>query len=141
MLVKHQLYFQRLRKRLKVGQDRGLYRVAGLIATACKRALRIRPGTSRPGAAPHAHTAGGLRIIRFFVDQFQAVIGPIKFARSNFFNKPVPAVHEFGGTLFNRRFGEFRNYPRRSYMKKTLDRLLQQGKIPREYSVEVRRVL
>lgn len=141
MLVRHKLYFQRLKKRISVAEHKGLYRVSGFIAKACRRTLRVRPGPSRPGSAPHAHTQGGLREIRFAVDPPTSVIGPIKFAGSNFFNQPVPAIHEFGGTIYRRKQNDQARFPKRSYMKKTLDRLLRQGKIPREFSVEVRNVL
>jgi len=141
MLVRHKIYFQRLKKRLKVGEKAGLYRVAGLIATACKRTIRVRTGTSRPGSAPHAHTSGGLRVIRFFVEQMQAIIGPVKFPGSAFFNQPVPAVHEFGGNVYRRKFNDTAKFPKRPYMITTLNRLIRQGKIPQEFTVEVRRLL
>jgi hypothetical protein len=134
-------YVQKLTQRVRVAKNRALYRTAGLIRTATKRSLRIRRGASRPPAPPHAHTRGGLREIRFIVDEAQgaALIGPLKFGTSNFFNEPVPHMHEFGGMFIARR-GYWR-YPKRSYMKYTLDKLVASGKIPREFSASIAEIL
>lgn len=135
------MYTNSLKRRVSIAEDRALYRVAGLVRTATKRSMRRRIGPSSPGTPPHAHTRGGLREIRFVVDTRAkaALVGPLKFPGSNFFNEPVPHVHEFGGGFISRR--GFKNYPQRSYMKSTLDKLVASGKIPRQFSVSMGEVL
>lgn len=136
-------YVQRFTRRVKTGEERGLYRVAGMIRTSTKRSMRIRKGPSTPGKPPHAHVSSnsGLRAIAFHVNSTstQAVIGPIKFYRSNYFNAPATQIQEFGG-IYQGRFRDKRkpaNYPERSYMYSTVKRLAEQGKIAKEFSVGV----
>lgn len=134
-------YFQKLQTRIKIARDRALYRVSGYVKTATKRSMRTRVGASEPGRPPHAHTRTGLRMIEFRVDTLAgaSIIGPVKFAGSNFFNEPVTYVQEFGGTFISRR--GFSQYPKRSYMKYTLDKLVSSGKLPRQFSASMGRVL
>jgi hypothetical protein len=130
-------YVQRLNKRVREGRNVALYRTAGLIRTSSKRSMRLRVGASRPMTPPHAHTRGGLRQIEFVVDQAAgaAIVGPIKFSGSRFFDQPVPHIQEFGGVFINRR--GYWKYPERSYMYYTLKRLQTAGKINRQFSVSM----
>lgn len=134
-------YAQRLATRVRIAKSRALYRVAGLVRTSAKRSIRVRRGPSSAPAPPHAHTRAGLRAIEFVVDEAAgaAIVGPVKFAGSNFFNEPVSHIHEFGGVFIARR-GYWR-YPKRSYMNYTLERLVASGKIPREFTIAMGRVI
>ena len=138
-----QFYFQKFTKHVKVAENRGLYRVAGYIRTATKRSMRLRTGASTPGKPPHAHVASnsGLRAIQFNVNSTttQAIIGPVKFPGSNYFNEPATYIQEFGGVFT----GSFRTrrkparFPERSYMYSTVKRLAEQGKIAKEFAVSI----
>lgn len=130
----------KLAKKAKIGTNRALYRVAGLIRTTERRAIRVRPGAGRAPSPPHAHTQGGLRVIEFAVTGNRAVIGPKKFPGSNFWNSPVPHIHEFGGQYVSRK-GALARYPQRSYAGATLKRLMDKGKITKEFSVTIAEVL
>lgn len=127
--------------RVRVAKSRALYQVAGLVRTSAKRSMRLRRGASTPTFPPHAHTRAGLRAIEFVVDEAAgaAIVGPIKFSGSNFFNEPVTYIHEFGGTFLSRK-GYWR-YPERSYMYYTLKKLVASGKIPQEFTLAMGRVL
>jgi hypothetical protein len=46
------LFFERLKVRKERGKRDAIYSVSGLIARSAKQSLRIRPGSSRPGAIP-----------------------------------------------------------------------------------------
>lgn len=126
-------YLQKFQYTVDKGKRKGLRGVAALIRGACIRSLRISKRTSSPGNPPFAKSRGGLRVIQFDVYGDTAVIGPIKFAGSNFFNQPVPHIHEFGGTFYSRL--KYFQYPERSYMNHTLKQLIARGAIPREFSV------
>lgn len=134
--VLFQNFFSHFRTRVKKGRRSGLYRTSAFLKTACKRSLRRRAGPSKPNRPPHHHasTSGGLRAIeyRVFEDAEMAIIGPIKFAGNGRLNKPVPAVHEFGGIFAARQ--RFYHYERRSFMKYTLDKMIAKGKLSREFS-------
>lgn len=136
-----QLRFAKLQKKVRDAKNKTLYRVAGLVRTAAKRSMRTRAGASNPGFPPHAHTRGGLRVIEFVVDTgaSAAIVGPLKFPGSNFFNEPVPYIHEFGALAIHRR--RFYSYPARPYMSHTLKALMKSGKIPREIKVSMGQVL
>lgn len=133
------LRFNNVTRRVKRGKRNALYQVAGLVRTATKRSMRTRAGPSRPGSPPHAHTRGGLRVINFVVDEAAnaALVGPIKFPGSNFFNEPVPHIQEFGGNFSHRR--RFFYYPPRSYMNYTVEKLKRTGKIPKAFAVNIGR--
>lgn len=140
-------YIQKFAQRVKVAEDKGLYRVAGLIRTATIRSMRTRTGPSAPGTPPHAHvpSSTGLRAIKFDVNTrlTQAFIGPIKFPRSNYFNEPATYIQEFGG-IFEGRFRIRRRpavYPQRSYMYTTVKRLAERGKIAKEFAVGMAELL
>ena len=134
-------YFQKLTHHVRVAKNRALYRTAGYISTAAKRSMRLRVGSSRPGTPPHAHTRQGLRVIQFIVDESAgaALIGPIKFPNSRFFNEPVTYIQEFGGVFISRR--GYWTYPERSYMYYTLKKLAASGKLSNEFSYSMARVL
>lgn len=135
------LRFKTVQKKIKEGKNKALYRVAGLIRTTAKHSMRKRPGPSQAGSPPHAHTRTGLRVINFVVDQARssAIVGPMKFPSSNFFNEPVPHIQEFGATVAHRR--KYYTYPERSFMGWTLKKLTAEGKIPRQFSVYIGRAL
>lgn len=135
-----QYFFNALRARRRRAVRDGLYSVSGLIATAARRRLRVRRGSSQPGKTPHAHTRGGLREIRFAVQGNTSIIGPVKFPRSQF-DRPVPNIHEFGGETQEQtiRFRLF-HYPARPYMGPTLESLKQRNRIPKQFAVSVARV-
>lgn len=133
-------YFNKLGKQVKVGRNRALYRVAGLIRTATKRSMRLRAGAAKPGSPPHAHRNPGLRAIQFHVRGNSAIVGPVRFPGSNFWDSPVTHIHEFGGVFVSRK-GMMARYPKRSYMGVTLERLMRSGKIPRQFSVSIAEVL
>jgi hypothetical protein len=139
--VINRYYISRFITKYRRAVDKGLHRISGLIASACKRNLRVRKGPSRPGSPPHAHTRGGLRVIMFHVQKFTSWIGPVKFPRRGTLSAPIPHVHEFGGNFFRFRINAWVRYPKRSYMEYTLDRLRRSNKIPLEFSVETRRLL
>lgn len=141
-------YLGKVYRRVKVGRNRALYRTAGLIRTSAKRNLRIRSGPGRPGKPPHAHRRGGLRVIQFHVSGNKAIVGPLKFPRSNEWNEPVPFIHEFGGTFIRRsRIPDEKRtlrrvrYPQRSFMGETLERLMRKDKIPKQFRVSIAEVL
>lgn len=130
-------YLQKFNYTVAKGKDRGLRSIAALIRGACIRTLRVSQRTSAPGHPPFAKTRGGLRVIEFTVYRNGAIIGPVKFPGSNFFNEPVPHIHEFGGTYFSH--SKYFQYPQRSFMNHTLKQLIARGKIPREFSVSMAR--
>src|SRR6056297_3817019 len=97
------LSFNRLRRRYNVAKDKGLYRVSALIRLEARQSMRYRK-TNKPsprGTPPHAHVRNGLKEINFDVQGNTSMIGPRKFARSNFFHRPVPNIHEKGGTAIS----------------------------------------
>lgn len=132
--------FRQLKVRARRAKRDALYAICGLIRRDAINRLKVRPGPSRPPASPHAHTYGGLRVIDFHVSGNTGIIGPRKFPSSNQYNRPVPAIHEFGGQVFT--IGRvFRTivYQRRPYMSKTVQKL--GPKLPRQYAVQMGRVL
>jgi len=132
-------YLQRVTSQIEKGKRAGLFRICGYIRGACIRSLRIAKTASTPGNPPHAHTRGGLRLIEYSVYENGGIIGPIKFTSSNFFNEPIPHIHEFGGTYMHRK--GYSQYPQRSYMGSTLARLHQRGVIPKEFSASLARYI
>lgn len=134
-------FFQRLMVSHRIAKDRGLSRIGALVRGALRRTLRVTADPRRassPGTPPYCHTQGGLRVIAFDAGTRDVIIGPVKFPGSNFFNQPVPHIHEFGGTYFSRK--GFYQYPERSYESYTLRQLHARGLIPIEYSSEVRKL-
>lgn len=135
------LFFERLRVKKNRGKREAIYSLSGLIARSAKQSLRVRPGPARPGAIPHAHTRGGLRVIQFAVDRNRSIIGPIKFARSSRFNEPAPAIHEFGKVVVDLRRGRVMKYAKRPFMSTTLKRLNRRGLIPKTFSASIARII
>ncbi len=125
-------YLQKFNYTKEKSKQAGLMSTALFIAGACKRTIRISPNPSSPGSPVHSRTRGGLRMIETAVYRNGALIGPVKFPSSNFFNEPVPHIHEFGGTFFSR-FGLW-TYPERSYMYRTLKQLHASNKINKRFS-------
>lgn len=130
-------YLQRFHYAVEKGSKAGLLRTARLIRGASIRTLRISSRTSLPGNPPFAKTRGGLRLIEYVVYNNGAIIGPIKFNSSNTHNKPVPHIHEFGGTFFTRTRQVY--YPQRSFMYHTLKQLIARGMIAKEFRVGLAR--
>lgn len=135
------LYLSRLRVRKERAKRGAIYSTAGYIATSAKRRLRIRSGASRRGSAPHAHTRGGLRLIQFAVDGNTAIIGPVKFPRSNQFNEPIPSIHEFGKTVVSLRKFKVYQFSERPYMGPTLQSLAKRGILNRRFSARLARII
>lgn len=136
-------YVQKFTNKVKIAENKGLYRVAGLIRTATKRSMRTRPGPSVAPKPPHAHTTPeqGLRAIKFDVNSqtTRAIIGPIKFPGSGYFDEPATYIQEFGGIFRSRR--AVAKYPSRSYMYSTVKRLAERGKIAKEFSVGIGEII
>ena len=85
-------------------ERRFLFRVGGLIRTRMLRLMPRREGASAPGQPPHAHVRGrgGIRFIRFRVDEFRktVVAGPVKNAAAkNPDGKPAPETLDRGGII------------------------------------------
>jgi hypothetical protein len=140
--AKFVFYTAKLAKKVKLGTNRALYRTAGLIRTSERRIIRVKPGSKpgKPGSPPHAHTAGGLRIVEFHVFGNSAIVGPKKFPRSNWWNQPVTHMHEFGGQFISKK-GLLANYPQRPYASLVLKRLMEKGKIPKQFGVTIAETL
>jgi hypothetical protein len=136
-------FFKKLKTYYHPRFNNGIYGVCGLIRTSTKRSMRKRVGPSQAPFPPHAHAAGssGLRAIKFDVDRSRnsGLIGPVKFPGSNFFNEPIPHMHEFGGLYFHR--GRGYSYPERSYMWSTTKKLIAQGRIPRRFAVSMGEII
>ena len=133
-------FFKQLRVRKDRGKRDAIYGVAALIRRSAINRLKVRPGASTPGAAPHAHTLAGLRVIQFNVSGNTAIIGPIKFSSSRQYNEPLPSIHEFAKTLFTlRRIFKIVNFKARPYMSTTIKSL--EGRIPKEFSLQLGKVL
>ena len=134
------LSFNRLQRRYRVAADKGLYQVSALIRLEARQSMRKRAGPAQPGKPPHAHSLAGLREINFDVRGNSAIIGPRKFPRSNFFNRPVPNIHEKGGVAISLtlRRRAVRLYPERSFMWTAVKRLRSNGKIQKRFNVALR---
>ena len=105
--------------------------------------MRKRKGASPVGKPPTAHVRNGLREINFDVRGNTSIIGPRKFPRSRFFNRPVPRIHEFGGQyIFSgyRRTAVMR-YPERSYMWNAVKSLNAKNKIQSKFNITLARML
>lgn len=134
------VFIDRLRRRISKGNNRAIYRTLALIRKEARDRMRPRAkrveGGSTPPSPPFAYRPNGLREINFAVVGDNAgYVGPRKFPRSNFFNKPVPAVHEKGGGVVNyrRRRTVLARYPERSFMYSAVRRLQQRGKLNSQF--------
>lgn len=132
-LFKSIFYLQKFQYYVDKGKRSGLQRVVAFIRGACIRTLRVSKRISPPNHPPYSKTRGGLRVIEGAVYSNGGIIGPVKFAASNFFNKPVPFIHEFGG-MFISRLG-YAKYAKRSYMDYTLQQLSRRNALPKEFAV------
>jgi len=136
------LAFNRLQRRYQLARDKGLYQVSALIRSEARQIQRYAPvgRSSVPGTPPRAHRRGGLKEINFHVQGHQSIIGPRKFPRSKFFNRPVPNIHERGGiavaTTIKRRYQAL--YPERSFMYEAVKRLKAKNKIAPRFSATIR---
>lgn len=135
--VRTQLAFQRLQRRYKIGKDRGLYQVSALIRKEARESMRKRRGASKKHHPPTAHVRNGLKEINFHVQGSSSIIGPRKFRNSNFFNRPVPNIHEKGGTAVASSFRQryLARYPERSFMWRAVTKLKRKGKISNRFRV------
>jgi hypothetical protein len=134
------IFFDRLKRRLKKNIHRDLYQTAGLIRREAREKMYMRGGASSPGSPPHAHVRNGLKEINFHVLETSAYIGPRKFPRSNFFNRPVPNIHEKGGMVLSYRAKRTLavSYKERSFMYSAVKRLAARGKLKAQFSYILR---
>lgn len=139
--IRLRLFFGKIKTRYDRGSRQGLFRVSALIRKESRQSIRMRRQASSPGNPPSAHTRGGLREINFDVRQSESIIGPRKFPRSNFFNRPVPNIHEKGGTVVaaGLRGAYTARYPERSFMWRAVRTLKRRGKIGREFNITMQR--
>jgi len=128
-------YAQKFSYKIKKTSQRGLSYICGYIRTSARRNIRISKRASAPGSPVHSRGRGGLRLIEYAVYSNGGVIGPVKFAGSNFFNQPIPFIHEFGGTFISLK-GYF-SYPKRSYMSYTLNQLQAKGVLLKQFSYQM----
>ena|SRR5690554_1155090 len=135
------VFVDRFRRRASRGKTAGLYRVSALIRLEARQSMRVRSGrkASLPGRPPFARTRSGLREINYQVNDHMAIIGPRKFRRSNYFNKPVPNIHEFGGTVIARK-RSLQRYPERSFMYSAVKSLQRKGKLPAQFKYMMRHI-
>lgn len=138
--AKSVVFVDRLNRRIKQSNNRALYKTAALIRLEARQSMRIRQKASHPGQPPSAHTRGGLREINFHVTGNGAYIGPRKFPRSQFFNRPVPNIHERGGPAINYRRTRIvlTRYPERSFMYRAVKTLARKGKLNSQFSYSLR---
>jgi len=131
--AKFKSYLNRFRVRKNRAVKEAIYSVAAMHRRKLISLFRLRPGPSREGAAPHAHTRGGLRIVRFAVDRNVAVVGSIKFPNTGA-SKAIPGVHEFGKTvLIFRPFPHIVSYKPRPAASKAVEAL--RDRTPKHFAV------
>lgn len=128
------------KRKYNIARDASLTQTCSFIRKATRSSLRVRKGASRPGSPPHAHTRAGLREINYDVKGNEGIIGPRRFSGSNFFNRPVPNIHEIGGVAIRRRAFAMHRYPERSFMYSTTKRLAKTGRISSRFRVSFQRV-
>ena len=138
-LFKGIFYLQKFNYYKDKAKYSGLSRLVAYIRGACIRTLRVNRRTSPANHPPYSKTNGGLRVIQGVVYSNGAIIGPVKFPGSNFFDSPVPYIHEYGGTFISR--VGYSKYPERSYMNHTLKQLQGRGAIPKQFAVGMARQL
>ncbi|GIW83212.1 MAG: hypothetical protein KatS3mg105_5019 [Gemmatales bacterium] len=100
-----------------------LARLGGFCRRVAQRSMRRRKGPSRPGQPPHAHKYSYLRdyvMFAYMMADEQVVVGPIRLESSDYYSKPLPAVHEFGGVFRKWRERGFIAFPERPYMRPAL---------------------
>ena len=134
-----QFYGAKFKQQYRVARKKGLYETCGLIRTEARQKMRVSPNPSPPGTPPNARTRGGLREINFHVVRDTGIIGPRKFATSNFFNRPVPNIHEVGGVAISRTRRGYWLYPERSFMFSAVRRLQSRGLLSQKFAYTLRR--
>lgn len=141
LTVRQDLRIEQLASRIETASSKALYPVLGLVQRNSQYSMRRMPGPSSPGNPPHRHKSmrAGLGNIRYQVTGNRGIIGPIKFAWSNFFNQPVTRVHEMGG-VFRSQYTMFL-YPTRSYMYEPTKDLARRGLISRRFAFNIGRFL
>lgn len=125
---------------------RALFKISAFTARTARRSMRKRKRASAPGQPPSAHSGdrygrGELlrQLMEFSVDRkrLTAVIGPRKIRSKTLgkvrARKPVPNLHEFGGSLRvdGDKPGQTRRaiYPARPYMAPALDKARESDKL------------
>lgn len=101
--------------------------------------MRVSPNPSRPGSPPNARSRGGLREINFHIVRDTGIVGPRKFPASNYFNRPVPNIHETGGVALSRTRRGYWRYPKRSFMVSAVNRLQSRRLLSRKFAYTLRR--
>lgn len=130
---------QKLHRRVKIAKNRILYRAAGRVRLTARRMIRVvahdRP--SKAPAPPHAHKPEGIRTIVYSVQEAlgYAVVGPLKFSNSRYWDEPVPHMHEFGGQFKSRKTTA--KYPKRPYMSRAVKKLEDGGYFDKDVNVSV----
>lgn len=135
------IFFDRFRRSVRKGTNTALNRTAALIRKEARESLRIRRRASAPGTPPSAHTRGGLREINYFVENgLKAFIGPRKFRRRPNTSRPVPNIHEKGGTIIAQvhRKSVIKTFPERSFMWYAVKRLKAKGKLNSQFRYSIR---
>jgi hypothetical protein len=100
-----------------------LARLGGYCRRVAQRSMRRRKGPSKPGQPPHAHRYSYLRdyvMFAFILADDQVVVGPIRLESSDYYSKPLPAVHEFGGVFKSWKKRSIISFPERPYMRPAL---------------------
>lgn len=116
-----------------------LVKLGGFCRRVSQRSMRRRKGPSKPGQPPHAHRYSYLRdyvMFAFIPADDQVVVGPIKLEGSDYYSKPLPSVHEFGGVFRTWQRRRIMSFPERPFMRPALmvtvnnfERILGNGKI------------
>lgn len=135
------IFIDRFKRSVRKGTDTGLHRTAALIRKEARESLKIRKRASAPGTPPSAHTRGGLREINYFVENgLKAFIGPRKFRRRSRDSRPVPNIHEKGGTVISqvRRKSVIKDFPERSFMWHAVKKLKAKGKLNSQFRYTIR---
>ena len=139
------VFIDRFRRRLARGKKLAIFGTLALIRKEAREKMRPRVRrsgqSSPPGSPPFAYRRNGLKEINFQrIGENAGIVGPRKFPRSNFFNKPVPAVHEKGGAVvqYRRRRTVMARYPERSFMYSAVRRLQGKGKLSSRFRFMLR---
>lgn len=132
------IYSSKFKSRTTRASKYSLGQTSALIAKEAREKIRVRPGSSRAGTPPNAHTRGGLRVINYDVQGKQSVIGPRIFRHTERYNRTIPNLHERGGVGFSSVSRQRKRFPERSFMYSATKRLNRAGKINRRFSVSFR---
>ena len=136
------IFFDRFRRRINKGIKTGLHQTAALIRKEARESIRVSKNPSKPGRPPHSRSRAGLREINYHVEGLGAYVGPRKFRRSNRLSKPVPHVHERGGTALEKgrrgRRAYVKRFPERSFMYRAVKTLKSKGKLSSKFKYMLR---